>query len=305
MMPKLVAGVEGVRVSVIVPVRNRSAKLVLCLEALGRQSYAAHQFEVLVVDNGSTDDIRSLCADRSNVIYVSEPRGGSYVARNAGLRRSRGSIVAFTDSDCVPAPEWLERGVARLERGDCDILGGRIEYLSANAQLNVYERLEEKIFKLDNQELFVSRNYAATANLLARRHVFDRAGTFDPGMNSLGDVEWGKRSCRLGFVLGYCAEAVVFHPRRSTHQDILMKVKRGAGGRQQLKLREKKYCSAFFDVIKDSPLSPRIVLFAFLISDRLNLSQRFAFALSLWHFSVVGTWERVKVICGRPAFRGD
>lgn len=120
------------RVSVVVATLNRCDYLRLCLEALARQTADSSGFEVVVVDNGSTDAtqafVRDLSARTPNLRYVREARLGLSVARNAGLRESRADIVAYTDDDAVPHPQWVERIIARFEAlgQDVAILGGDV-----------------------------------------------------------------------------------------------------------------------------------------------------------------------------------
>ena len=106
-------------VSVVIPVRNRPHELVKVLEAIGGQDYPRDQFEVLVCDDGSTADIRTIAEDarRSGleVNYFRQPARGPATARNLGIRNARGSIVAMTDSDTRPDRGWLSSLVRTLK----------------------------------------------------------------------------------------------------------------------------------------------------------------------------------------------
>src|SRR4051794_2931850 len=105
------------RASIIIPVRDDSARLQTCLEALDRQSLAG-ALEILVVDNGSSDDPEAVVRGfpRARLLHEAEP--SSYAARNLGVREASGAIFAFTDSDCIPASDWIERGVAAIEQAE-------------------------------------------------------------------------------------------------------------------------------------------------------------------------------------------
>ncbi len=80
------------------------------------------------MDNGSADDVAGAVAAFPEVRLLREPRRGSYAARNRGLAGTTAPLLAFTDADCLPAPDWLARGVAVLA-GDpaVDLVAGRIE----------------------------------------------------------------------------------------------------------------------------------------------------------------------------------
>ena len=103
-------------VSVVIPVWNSPDLIGKCLTALAQQTYPRDRFEVLVVDNGSTDATANVARSYPFVAVLSEPVAGSYRARNRGLRSARGEYVAFTDADCIPDPDWLTAAVraARL-----------------------------------------------------------------------------------------------------------------------------------------------------------------------------------------------
>ncbi|MGO9991008.1 MAG: glycosyltransferase [Steroidobacteraceae bacterium] len=120
------------RVSVVVATLDRCHYLRLCLRALARQTAGFDAFEVIVVDNGSEDEtpdvVDGFSGQGCNVIYVREERRGLSVARNTGVRSSRAAIVAFTDDDAVPDPQWVERIVARFETlgEDVAVIGGEV-----------------------------------------------------------------------------------------------------------------------------------------------------------------------------------
>jgi len=157
----------------------------------------------------------------------------------------------------------------------------------------------------DDQETFVKKNYAATANLITYRRVMDATGFFDENVRSLGDIEWCLRAHQKGFSIAYAENAVVWHPRRSTHSEILKKVRRMVGGRQQSRKREGVTARRFvWDLLKESPLSPKIVALM-LLCPGIPLSRRPLFALAVWHYSIAATVEKIRVMCGLPPHRGD
>ena len=119
-------------VSVIVATRNRETLLVRTLEALAAQSWPADRCEVIVADNGSTDGTRNavdLAARRRSVgavryLYVAQP--GKSHAVNGALSLARGDVLAFTDDDVQPAPDWLAQLARVFENPDVDFAAGRI-----------------------------------------------------------------------------------------------------------------------------------------------------------------------------------
>jgi glycosyltransferase involved in cell wall biosynthesis len=292
-------------VSVIVPVRNRVDLLRKCLAAACSQSFEG-PYEIVVVDNDSSEDVAGVCRQFSGVICICETGVGSYAARNAGIRKARGEILAFTDSDCIPGREWLERAIEYLNRTKCDIVGGRIVYADpTDRALNIYEVFEESRLNLARQDYFVAYNYAVTANLVARRSAFETAGPFDSKLVSAGDKEWGRRAVAKGLMLKYSAEATVSHPRRSSHAAICAAIKRHSGARQLALLRNRRWGRAIYDLVAESPLSPQIPAFAAFCPGIATLLDRLRFAGALFHYSLIATRERLKVSCGGSVYRGD
>jgi glycosyltransferase involved in cell wall biosynthesis len=100
-------------ISVVIPVYNSADTIGMCLGSIFAQSYPRNHFEVIVVDDGSTDETASVAraladALKEPLTVLSQANAGPAAARNAGIRAASGTIVAFTDADCVATPNWLE-----------------------------------------------------------------------------------------------------------------------------------------------------------------------------------------------------
>jgi glycosyltransferase involved in cell wall biosynthesis len=218
-------------VSVIVPVYNEPERLRGCLRALQEQTYASDRFEVIVVDNGSRDDVRGVVAEFPGFRLEREDRPGSYAARNKGIEASKGEILAFTDSDCLPNPDWLEAGVRALaDAPGCGAVGGAIRMFAPDPERLSPFDLHDLVWGMP-QRVYVKRyGLAATGNLFARRFAFDRVGPFDPTFRSCGDCEWSFRLTAAGIGLGYAGDACVRHPTRSSLAAFVRRRRRITGG---------------------------------------------------------------------------
>src|SRR5262249_6694583 len=124
-LPPAEGGFGALFISVIVPMRNAEPYLRACLDALVAQGYPSNEYEVLLVDNGSTDRSVENARLYDRVTLLTEPAPGSYAARNRGIKASRGDIVAFTDSDCAPHPSWLSEIAAAMSDPGVELLCGR------------------------------------------------------------------------------------------------------------------------------------------------------------------------------------
>ena len=199
-------------VSVIVPHYSDLAGLDRCLEALERQSYPRDRFEIIVGDNNSPqgrEAVEQAVAGRARLTIVIEKGAGP--ARNGALALARHETLAFTDSDCVPDPFWLERGVKALER--LDLVGGDMIIFPADVANVTPVECFELVFRFNNKAFIERENYSVTANLFTRQSIFNKIGGFShTGVSE--DVEWCHRAVAAGYSLGYVAEILVLHPAR-------------------------------------------------------------------------------------------
>ena len=221
-----------VDVSVIIPVYNDIARLALCLRALARQSYPADRFEIIVVDNGATPAVAQTLAELyPRVTFAFEPAPGSYAARNRGIELARGRIIAFTDSDCIPAADWIESGVAALATtANCGLVAGRIEFFYTNPEKPNAAELFERVSGFPQEKYIVELHYGATANVFTSADVIRKVGPFNPKLGSGGDREWGERVYAAGYAQIYVPGVVVRHPTRASLRELIRKRRRTTGG---------------------------------------------------------------------------
>lgn len=221
---------DDVRVSVVIPTYRDWGRLRQCLGALSKQTMPASRVEIIVVDN---DDDPLPLADRPpGVRYVHEPEGFSYAARNAGLAAATGAIIAFTDSDCLPEPGWIQAGVEATRT--LDLAGGAISmFFERDSVAARYDYA----FGLRQAEYFRTWCTFVTANLFVRREAFEKLGSFNGALESGGDFEFCLRAGAAGLSLGFVPEAVVRHPARADLAELIRKTRRTARGVVEFRLR--------------------------------------------------------------------
>lgn len=144
-------------------------------------------------------------------------------ARNGGVAVARGQYLAFTDSDCLPEPQWLAEEIAALQK--FDLVGGGMEVLVSDPKTMTPVEAFERVFAFPN-ETYVNRDgFTVTANLFCSRAVFDKVGAFK-GLRIAEDSNWCFRARDAGFVIGYAPEAMVGHPARTDWEALLRKWRR-------------------------------------------------------------------------------
>ncbi|WP_432511362.1 glycosyltransferase family 2 protein [Kineococcus sp. SYSU DK001] len=217
-------------VTVVVPVHGDRGQIAGTARALAAQDYPG-DVHVVVVDNGDNVDLDGSTAVLENLQLVSEPQPGSYAARNAALPLAVGEVLAFTDGDCLPRPDWLTAGVAELLAAPGPaFVGGAIELFPRDPAHPTAAELWDCANGL-RQDVYVRvQGWAATANMMTLRSTFDDVGRFSQTLRSGGDREWGQRAVARGVRPVFGAAAVVDHPARRTMAELHKKVRRVTRG---------------------------------------------------------------------------
>lgn len=221
-------------VSVIVPLYNAEADLPDLLQGLQSQTYPAEQVEYLLVDNASRDRtleqlqgaVATFAEQGLCLRALSEPEiQSSYAARNAGVRAARGEILAFTDGDCRPQPQWLETLVAPFVESDVGLVAGEIKALPGETWLEHHAEKQETL----SQKHTLAHGflpYGQTANLGVRRQALQQSGLFRPHLTTGGDADLCWRVLQQGWQIRFQPEAVVRHRHRSTLKGLLSQWRR-------------------------------------------------------------------------------
>lgn len=214
-------------ISVIIPVYNDYDRLKKCLEILDSQTYPKQSYEVIVIDNNSTDNIKSLVETFEQTKYAFEAVPGSYSARNTGLSIAQGEILGFTDSDCAPAENWIEKGVANiLKHPGCGLVAGRINFAFQDPENPHPAELYDSLYFLQQETYIKEDHFGATANVFTTRQIFDSVGLFNATLKSGGDREWGERVYAAGYKQIYAADVEIAHPARASFQELNKKLRR-------------------------------------------------------------------------------
>ncbi len=249
-------------ITVIIPVYKDWVKLERALECLRMQDLDSETFEVIVVDNAEEPLLQSLRP--AGVIYVHEPKGWSYAARNAGVRHAHADLLAFTDADCLPSPNWLSNGLRALHGlPGVDLIGGAVKVVAKQRSLAA---VYDQCFGIPQHAYFKQFGCFATANLIVRRRVWESLGGFNAKLESGGDFNFCRRARRAGFTLEYRPDVEVSHPARDTIAELVAKTKRVARGNIEDSFRNqhKTRRAAWFAALKT--FRPRFVDWYFVLA---------------------------------------
>jgi len=227
--------------SVIIPVYNGAATIEHCLNALAQQSVPSDCYELIVVDDGSTDTtdgvVLAWCQTHTHIRckLVRQSNQGPAVARNRGAQIAQGSLLLFTDADCTPTTSWIEAflvafGLATkpiAEQTTSSTIDGnsafpfiaamgtyRSEQKSAAARFAQLE-FEERYAHMRNQSTL---DVVATYSAAFLRTGFNEVNGFDPTFPKANneDVELSYRLNALGYRMLFVPEAIVYHPHDAT-----------------------------------------------------------------------------------------
>lgn len=212
------------KISVIVPTYNRKHELIKLLHSLNSQSLPPSQFEIVVVDDGSTDGTEEWLMENrnqfhANISYHTQDHGGPGAARNLGMEKAQGDIFAFTDTDCIAEPHWLEQLMKPFHSEKAGAVGGKeiindgdpllmrcFHYLMTSP-LTTGGLRGKKGKKL-------ARFYPRTFNMAISKEAFQATGGFKK-MFHAEDIELSYRIKQSGYDLLYEDSARVYHRRRN------------------------------------------------------------------------------------------
>ena len=210
--------------SVVVPVFNAAKYVERCVRALLAQTYAADRFEILLVDNNSTDGSAEIVSAFRRVKLLREFEQGSYAARNAGSREAHGEVLVFTDPDCEPRADWLEQIGSAMANPQTGVVLGDRRFARDSGILGMLAAYESAV----GADIFSAQRvdcyYAYTNNMAVRMAVLRDLNGFRNLRRGADSLLLRRAIERYGRqVLSYCPEAVVRHLEIAGIRDYLNK----------------------------------------------------------------------------------
>jgi glycosyltransferase involved in cell wall biosynthesis len=200
------------RVSVVVPVYNGGATIARCIESLLGQTYPRELYEVIVVDNNSTDDTTAIVKRYPVTLLAERDNQSSYAARNLGVTQAHGDIIAFTDSDCFAQTQWLAELVRPFDEPAVGAARGCVEDSTPETLVEEFTVQAAPFAPTDARGL----KSMVTANAAVRSDALMRVGLFDESLPTGGDVDLAWRvQMQLGLRIADAPDAKVMHKHRT------------------------------------------------------------------------------------------
>lgn len=224
--------------SVIISTYNRADSIIRCLESLVKQNFSKEDYEVIILNNNSSDNtedaVEKFIAGNSDtsIRYYFVPRAGQVYARQIGILASRNEILSFTDDDAILMPDWLKEiaNVFELNKKAVGV-AGKIEILWDETPPDWIREYEVQLGKLDYGDEIIYRTglYMNAGNLSIKKDVLIEVGGFNPEMVGdwlVGDGETGLwvRLKSRGYLIGWAPKALMLHcqivKKNATVEDI-------------------------------------------------------------------------------------
>ena len=202
--------------SIVVPAFQAADIIGECVAALNQQTVSRARYEIIVVDDGSTDGTGEAARAAGADVVLTIPHGGPSAARNAGIEAARGELVLFTDADCLPSPDWLAQMVAPF--ADPQVMGAKGSYRSR--QRSLVARLVQLEFEIRYERMarLPRIDFVDTYAAAYRRDLLLTYGGFDTTfpIPSAEDVDLSFRLAAAGHKLVFVPQAWVWHRHPAT-----------------------------------------------------------------------------------------
>lgn len=226
----------------VIPIYNRTAELQRVVAALEIQTIPPSDWELVICDDGSEEDLAAAVSQSSIPIkWLRQNRGGPAAARNLGLMTAVTPIVAFTDSDCIPDPQWLESLIDPIEGDRADVTGGFVGFESAEQWVGrclnfVMTTGLGAAGARDPRAMLGMKFHPRTGNMAVRLDVARRAGGF-PNERYGEDVEFGRRLMAQNARIEFVPSAAVVHNEKRTIRQVGIEAYRKGAARIRLTRR--------------------------------------------------------------------
>jgi len=283
-------------ISIIIPTHNSKNTIKRCLDSITTQSCPREQYEVIIVDDGSTDNTESIAekagADR---IIVTKPCFQGK-ARNIGVNNTNAEFLAFIDSDCMAKEGWIDSILTELQKSDA--ITGPIE----NGNSNSHAAWAEYLIEFGGWDEYRSRSFTRFipgCNQAYTKKIFEKTGGFTESPSS-EDVLFGESLRNIGIKPVFVPSIQIYHLCRTEKEKVLKNMK--LIGKYAVRARIKNPSIAYSSIMTSKKLIP-LIFFAKLIKTLGNSIKAKKFTKFVISFPIIiqgitffckGVWEEAK-----------
>ncbi|MBI3914908.1 MAG: glycosyltransferase [Chloroflexi bacterium] len=205
------------QVSVIIPAHNAEKTIAACLDGLRQQKFSAGEFEIIVVDDGSSDSTRQIAEARAplddagstSARVLAQTNLGAAAARNLGAQNARGEIVLFIDADCVPDKNWVAAMVAPFANSEIVGAGGR-KQTQQRGSVPQFIQMEFD-YRYDRVRAQKYIDFIDSGTAAYRWQVFLQNGGFDAALSDAEDTDFSYRLAERDLKMAFADGAIVYH----------------------------------------------------------------------------------------------
>lgn len=203
--------------SIVIPTYNRPSQLANCLRSLQALDYPRNLLEVIVVDDGSESNLTpvvdaAIAAGSLDIRLLKQENAGPGAARNTGVAHAKGDYIAFTDDDCMPKPDWLEKIAAHLQRSPTALVGGHtLNALTNNPYSSASQQLIDYLYSYFHKQE-TSIRFFTSNNMGVSKQTFLAVGGFNAGLRIASeDRELCDRWRQSNHPMTYAPEVNIVH----------------------------------------------------------------------------------------------
>lgn len=205
---------DKIQVSIIIPTFNRRKSLQRMLDSLFAQTFPQENFEIVLVNDGSTDDtertILDLKKSHPNICYIKQLNKGIASARNNGINNSKGDIIGFTDDDCIVDPSWIQNAVESFKNNElCGVQGMTLPESPIDKKKLIFHYVHA--VKNTGKEDTISYQ---TCNIFYRKKHLIEIDGFDEKLRYGSDDDIAFRLIRKGYKIKFDKNVLVYHEVR-------------------------------------------------------------------------------------------
>ncbi len=217
------------RISVIIPVYNNKQRLEKLLLSLTNQTIDRRDYEIIVVDNESSDGSFELAHKFADKVLIQNKLKSPYPSRNMGVKVARGDVKILIDSNVSVENDFLQQGAEQLESHNADIGAPNIIHPLSESS-SIWEKLHYVHFQPVDES--VANGGLSGICIFTRNNLFERVGYFKEDIRSNGDTIWSNEATKKGAKLVFLDKANVYYPPKNKKQLIGQQIRIGHGNRQ-------------------------------------------------------------------------